>query len=703
MRISTISIKNFKSIDELIDLPFNDRSIACIIGRNGSGKSNLLYAIKSLKDDEYLKDTHQYEKESKDKEIIISATIILEEVDESLLKEVGLTLSDIGGGFNITVRKPEKSDPQRTFEPLDFNKDFTSKIKTNLRKIHNTLKGVEIPVQDAVPQTSETPEVETPQPSPEPNPPVETPSEVQTETQVNLKEIVDRVNSKWEAIEAESAPESLTALYQTYLKSARRLAETNNSLSPEVIEDVKQLIEETANLISFDISNFLKELWENLTITLLRIDDYVVETRTKRTELKDSQKHPFLYDLLSLSKKKIDDFDTEGPELSNTQRDASTELSRELAKVWPQHKINFKIEAQDVNIFFSFETPQERSRGLEDLSDGEKWFLRFYTKLAIANQQKQQTIWLFDEPGQSLHATSQIDLKSFFEETSLNSQIIYTSHQPMMIQWHRLERILVADNSKTKGTSITTRFWKDEELVSPLREALGLFVGEQLLTGVQHVVVEGISDYVHLQGWLGFFQRTRTAKHWEEENSFLNRTLIPAGGRDCIPLYLLFLSQKTKDEVSTIAIPDSKNDADLVKKAITDYGLLPTSKVVKSISELVGDSDLKDIEEVYETKEFLEEVKNYYTVAYPNIKIPSGFEAPKSDDLKEGVVSYVNDQLNSANPKYFEDNKKISLDKPGVAFSIYSKLNSTDPAPFSKTAEKKFEKIFMAVNGCFKS
>lgn len=703
MRISSISIKNFKSIDELVDLPFNDRAIACIIGRNGSGKSNLLYAVKSLKDDEYLLDIHQYEKETKDKEIVISATILLEEVDEPYLKEVGLTLLDLGGGFKVTVRKPEKNDPQRTFESLDFNKDFTSKIKANLKKIHNMLKEIKVPVQEEVSQESDASQAEVSPPSQEQTVPEGIPDTVPAEAQVKLKDIIDRVNSKWDAIEAESAPEALIGLYQTYLKSAGRLTEADNSLPAEIVAELKQLIDDTVYLISFDISDFLKDLWENITITLLRINDYQVETKAKRAELKDAQKHPFLYDLLSLSKKRIEDFDTEGSELSNTQRDASTELSRELAKVWPQHKINFKIEAQDVNIFFSFETPQERNRGLEDLSDGEKWFLGFYTKLAIANQQKQQTIWLFDEPGQSLHATSQVDLKSFFEETSQHSQIIYTSHQPMMIQWHRLERLLVANNSKSKGTSITTRFWKDEELVSPLREALGLFVGEQLLTGAQHVVVEGISDYIHLQGWLGFFQRTRTAKHWEEENSFLNRTLVPAGGRDCIPLYLLFLSQKTKDEVSTIAIPDSKSDAELVKKAITSYGLLPTSKVIKSISELVDDADLKDIEEIYEPKEFLEEVKKYYATAYPNIKIPSSFETPKPEDLKEGIVSYINDQLNSANPKYFEDNTKISLDKPGVAFSIYYKLNSTDPAPYSKTAEKKFEKIFMAVNGYFKN
>lgn len=703
MRISSISIKNFKSIDELVDLPFNDRTIACIIGRNGSGKSNLLYAIKSLKDDEYLADIHQYEKEPKDKEIVISAIVLLEEIDEPFLKEVGLALSDVGNGFKVTVRKPEKNPARRTFEPLDFNKDFTSKIKANLKKIHNTFKAVQVPIQEEVAPTNDVSEAEIPQSNQELSSPEGVPDVVPVESQVNLKDIIDRVNSKWDAIEAESVPETLTGLHQAYLKSARKLAETNNNLPSDAIEELSRFIEETDYLISFDISNFLKDLWGNLTITLLRINDYQVETKSKRTELRDSQKHPFLYDLLSLSKKKIEDFDGQGSELSNTQRDASTELSRELAKVWPQHKINFKIEAQDINIFFSFETPQERNRGLEDLSDGEKWFLGFYTKLAIANQQKQQTIWLFDEPGQSLHATSQIDLKSFFEETAQHSQIIYTSHQPMMIQWHRLERILVADNSKAKGTLITTRFWKDEELVSPLREALGLFVGEQLLTGAQHVVVEGISDYAHLQGWLGFFQRTRTAKHWEEENSFLNRTLIPAGGRDCIPLYLLFLSQKTKDEVSTIAIPDSKNDAELVKKAVTDYGLLPRSKVIKSISELVGDTSLKDIEEVYETKEFLDEVKSYYTSVYPNIKIPTGFEAPTATDLKDGIVSYINSQLNTANPKFFEDNKQISLDKPGVAFSIYSKLNSNNSTPFSKTTEKKFEQIFTAINSCFKS
>ena len=65
-------------------------------------------------------------------------------------------------------------------------------------------------------------------------------------------------------------------------------------------------------------------------------------------------------------------------------------------------------------------------------------------------------------------------------------------------------------------------------------------------------------------------------------------------------LYLLFLTKRTKNKISTIAIPDSRSDADSVKKMIKDYGLEVLQDRVKSISELVGDAKVKDIEDLYQ-------------------------------------------------------------------------------------------------------
>jgi len=53
------------------------------------------------------------------------------------------------------------------------------------------------------------------------------------------------------------------------------------------------------------------------------------------------------------------------------------------------------------------------------------------------------------------------------------------------------------------------RFWQDAELVSPLREALSLFIGEDLITGKNHIIIEGVSDYFYL---IGCLDTSRTIK-----------------------------------------------------------------------------------------------------------------------------------------------------------------------------------------------
>lgn len=695
MKISKIKIQNYKSIDKLEEVSFVDRRISCLIGKNGSGKSNLLHAIKALKDNSFLMDEFRYEKANKDEEIRISAVIELEEIDAILLKSSNLSLNDLKS-FRVNVVKKKSEDPIRSFNAENYNKDFDKLINLNLKKIASFIKNKTrlLEEKNSTTEPSSPNEVETVEPA------LNTEESSVEKTEIENEKLLQKMVDLHNQIFSDNPLRDQKIL----LEYLNLLIESKTYIlnDENFLVDFETLINDTKNIISFNIESFIQNtLWDKLSINLLDLNNYPVESIAKKSELKDASHHPFLYDLLSLSEKTINLFSLEKADEQNTERDASGNISKALAKVWKQHKVNLQVVSQNSNLFYSFETPQKRTRGLDDLSEGEKWFLRFYTKLAIANKIKNQIIWLFDEPGQSLHATSQLDLKSFFEITSENSQIIYTSHQPMMIQWQRLERILVADNDSELGTTITSRFWTDEELVSPLKEALGLFIGEQIFTGLQHIVVEGVSDYIHLQGWSLYFQKTRTGKIWSGESSMYNRTLIPAGSRDCIPLYLLFLSKKTKGKISTIAIPDSKSDAESVKTKISNFGLDPVNKRVKSISGLVGDANLKGIEDVYDPSQFLKYVKEFYAQKYSQVKIDDKFLTPTTDDIKDGIVKYIDQQLNKSNPNYYtDDNRKLTLDKPGIAFFIYDLLTRNTKI-FSKETEAKFAKIFKSLNTFF--
>jgi predicted ATP-dependent endonuclease of OLD family len=245
----------------------------------------------------------------------------------------------------------------------------------------------------------------------------------------------------------------------------------------------------------------LSKVFGQLNIELLQLNSYDIENNAPIAELNDGSKHPFLYDLLQLAGKSASAFTpTNTPLLSRRIAQASRELSSSISGVWVSHNLKFEIDKQGENLEFMVHTPQGHQVSLTDLSDGEQWFLKFYVRLAVAQKENKQILWLFDEAGRDLHTTSQIDLKGFFETISKDAQVIYTSHLAMMIPWHRLERIFAVENTTAEGTIVHKRFWKDSKLNSPLKEALSTFVGEYLLGGKEHLIVEGVSDYFFLWG-----------------------------------------------------------------------------------------------------------------------------------------------------------------------------------------------------------
>lgn len=651
MKISQINIKNFKSIDLLDNFTINDDKVCCFIGKNGSGKSNLLIALDVLKNNNNLVDSNRYEKADKDEQIEIGASILFDDDDLSLLEPHGLNLTNIKG-FKITVRKSVGDEPIREFEALGFDNKNENKVINKLSKIKSAINKIPL-----------VPEKEN-----------------------ERKSILE--NLKLEKKSKDTLKDSLD----------KAIVFFNSKIQGD--EDAKQkfhsLVDDLKKHLEFNILAVIeKEIWPKLSIVLLNPNTYKIKNSCQRTELEDDSKHKFLFDLLALSGKLPKDLDRKGSELVNICKDISGTLTENLKSVWEAHELIISIARQANEIYFMFKTPQERSLELTNLSEGQMWFLRFYTALAISKLKGQKVIWLFDEPGQTLHASSQINLKEYFEAISENSQIFYTTHQPMMIPWDKLERIFLVENIKKQGTKIPDRLWKDEELESPLREALALFVGEEMLTGVQHVLVEGPSDYIYLQGWLRFFKNTRKARRWDESYSITNRSFVPTGGKNSMPLYLLFLTHQ-KRLISAIALPDTSADEKEIKESINKLGIDPTHRKAMSFESILKGTEIFGIEDIFEVQEYLKEVQEFYNLKFPKIVFPKNFLSPKKKDLEKGICSYTTKVLKT-------NDSNVSIDKPGIALNIYRKLIRADSDIFSVSTKKKFEKILGSVDKEFKN
>jgi len=648
MRLHNFRIKNFRSIIDTNDFLLFDDRITTFVGGNGSGKSNILKAIYYIKEDEKFPSDSDFNVKAIDK-IAISASFVFDKADEDILKNYGLGLDTIKG-IDILVEKEIGKNSTINYFPLNYIDDNKNGFWKNVEEIKSEISKVNFP------ETS------------------------------TLKEQLLEILQNQENIEnGEKKLEGLVV-------SQKEL------LGEKIIDRILEIIKS----LNFNINDIVEKIFNNLDIELLSLKNYEIEDRAEIAELNDSSKHPFLFDLLELSGKKSSDFGNKiGRMLDHIEDAASENLSDAINKVWPSHKLKFKIDKNDGGLDFFVYTSLNKTVELSNLSDGEQWFLRFYTKLAVSQKNNKQILWLFDEPGRDLHASSQNDLKKFFENISDKFQIIYTTHQPMMVPWNKLERLFVVENTENNGTLIHKRFWKDSKLGSPLKEALSSFVGEEFFSGKEHIIIEGISDYFFIQGWLRYFQLDKEVESWIDKYNQATRCLMPVDGIEKIPLYCLFLARETKNNIDWLAVVDSSVERDdLVIKKFPTVGLDSMTKKVISITEATGKKDIEEIEEIFSAKEYLFLTNNYYSKNFPNIIMPS-LEEFDIDTVKEKNTKKIERLIKQKNPNYKINNNVFSLDKTGISQEFYLGIINGIAKDFSPSTINKFKKIFRFIDDKF--
>jgi predicted ATPase len=663
MRVSEFQIKNYRSIREA-KIDFIDQGICTLIGPNGSGKSNILKALYALfSDDGSLSDEDFYVAEGEDEndEIKLSAIVSFESKDNSALEKAALADYKLSG-FEIIVSKARNSKPTVEFHPIGFSDNRATVVAKVVSQIVQLLAKVEVDVNYSG----------------------------------NKDELFARLRRL-----AESQLDELAQSINEFEKTMQRFSIHDRKLASELEKKLRQL-RATADL---NLGLALEEIVAGIDVALLDLEKYQLESDAELAEMANRDLHPFLYDLLVLSGKSASDFSKHhSPALSRTKDAASRQLTSQIAQVWPSHRLRFQVDVHGERLAFMVFTPQGRQVALTELSDGEQWFLKFYVKLAISARDNRQTLWLFDEPGRDLHTTSQVDLKQVFESMSSECQIIYTSHLAMMIPWHRLERIFVVENTESYGTTIHNRFWKDPVVASPLKQALSTFVGEELIGGKEHVIVEGVSDYFILQGWVRYFGRNADAPKWLARYSYLDRVIVPVDGIEKIPLYCWFLGRKLKKQVNWVAIVDSAAEAEVSRKKMTETGLGTWTKNLRSISDLVTKrpSAVSEIEGVFSPSEYYKCFVEFYSENYSGCKLPSYSDVDAEELKGEKFTKVLSSRLAALNPNTLtEIGKPIALDKTGIAQHIYARLCNSTSSAFSKETEGKFARILENVDKTF--
>lgn len=667
MYISRVDINNYRSINKTT-LNVLENQITCLIGGNGSGKSNILRAIAALKDETRVTDEFRHIGAHDDDPITIRVEFLFTDADKDLLEQYSLSTSNLRG-LIVTRSKSRGQKSSLNVESLDYDGIIQSRLNKDISKLVSELTGRLLDADKEVLQPDVDVLLDTEQ--------------VSTERKAKIDLLITKV-----------------------------------SPDPALSEDYGAALADLSTRLSQSIDDITTSIFDSLDIELLSFDKYLVENEAPLAELAAREQHPMLFDLLSLSGKTSNDFqEAQRHNRINVSESASEKIRSEIRKVWPTNKLKIIINKDQADEYLSFcaRTQQGKAVLLGDLSDGEQWFLRFYTRLATARLNNKKVIWLFDEPDRGLHAKSQIDLRQFIGEISEDSQILYVTHQPNMIQWHKLERIFVVENIETNkhgesGTLIHKRFWRDNEFNSPLREVLRLFIGDEVLWGDEHVIIEGPSDYFFLTGWLNYLKRFRDAAVWYKSYISPKRTFIPVSGANNIPYFLFFLTRKSAGDVNWFTLVDSGDDYKEIMSIMSKGRLKSFRKNVATILDLIPEPKLDtkhtptkgtsmpkfDIEDLFEADDYYKLFKEHYSTEYPSVKLPIQKDISTK---KFQIAKQIEEKVKALNP---ELDAKYTLDKTGIAQLAYLKLTTEKKGGyFSKNSEDNFAEILKAIDKRF--
>ena len=482
MKLTAFRVFDFRSIDDSGEI--NVGKLTTLVGRNESGKSNLLLALQTINPSSGLTDLskiknfprHRRLSECTDETTVVETTWDLEPAEQAKLAQL---FPRSAGVKQVKVGRHYKATRWVTFtdlKPIPFAAD---EVAARVRKIVPVLEAAAEKLEEAQRDQAGT-AIKTFE------------SNLQSQTEP----------SAWAAV----AAQSLAALRKSLASSGLSIAAKEEGLIRE--------LQALAALIVGDPT--ASQAARNYVVSRLPIFVYVDEypelsghqdiaeylTRKGKGTLTDGDRN---FEKLC----KVADLDPQQLQTLLGQNDHETRnqlanragavVTSELRRLWKdrQLKVRFNLDANHLDTFISDpNSVYDVEVNLDERSRGFKWFFSFYVTFAADTKggPAEYAVLLLDEPGLYLHMTSQADLLHHFGR-DLKNQVIYTTHSPFMIPTDNLDAVRTVNIDQDDGTTVTNDPTGDPRTLFPLQAALGFYLAQNLFVGPKNLVVEGVTDY----------------------------------------------------------------------------------------------------------------------------------------------------------------------------------------------------------------
>ncbi len=462
MRLASFQITNFRSINDsgLID----SSRITTILGRNDSGKSNLLRALHSLNPAEGLAELspiQDFPRHRRLEECTGDTPVVFTRwsLDESEQAELAAILPRAAGVRHVTASRGYADVRTAGFEGLGALSLDVSEIKGKVRKIVPAVKAAAEKVADEAKAALD-----------------------QEADLFDAAMIMSPDYIRWSA----GAVKAAQALRKALAVAGAELNDKQDQLLAE--------LEDMALAIAND-SPALERARQWVIAKLPRfvyVDEYpALPGRQNIAEYlgregwgqltPEQQSFGRLCKVAGLDLRQLQALLEKNDQATRNQlvNRAGSVVTAEIRRLWKDRalKVRFNLDGQYLDTLVSDPTAgYEVEVNLQERSRGFQWFFSFYVAFFADTRggQAEDAVLLLDEPGLHLHPHSQADLLAHLEKDFADSQVIYTTHSPFMVPTHRLDAVRTASLDETAGTTVSNTAQGDERTLFPLKAALAL-------------------------------------------------------------------------------------------------------------------------------------------------------------------------------------------------------------------------------------
>jgi len=664
VQLKSFRVLNYRSINDSGEIDVS--RITALLGRNESGKSNLLRALESLNPADGfgplnpIKDFPRHRKlsECNDWTEVIRTTWELTDKEQAALTAIWPRAK---GVKTVSVGRRYEGKSRWVGIPV-ASVDFDSgDIRTAGRKIVAAVKAKAAKLDEPAKQ------------------------KLEAAADAFATEIaVEQESAKWAA----AATPALATLRQALADADVDLTESQDA---HVVT-----LEEQAEAIPIDEAQHGKARdWIVAQMPVFMfLDEYPeiaghqdIAAYLKRVEKDDMDEadHNFekLCKVAGLDPEQLHELLSEDDQETRTQlaNRAGSVVTTAIRKRWKdrQLKVRFNLDAQHFDTLISDPNHvYDVEINLDERSRGFQWFFAFYIVFAADTQggDAENAILLLDEPGLFLHAKSQGDLLNHLEDDFANT-IIFTTHSPFMVPTHKLDSVRTVSIAEDVGTTVSNDPTGDAKTLFPLQAALGYDLAQSLFVGPHNLVVEGVTDFWIVSAVSEYLN--------DESKEGLHRelTVTPAGGAQKIHYMVALL---TSEALNVLVLFDEEKDARATRNDLVKGKLLREDNVVFTSSAFATPPIECDIEDLFDPATYEILVRESYAKELKGKTLTLNPKVPRIARRFEQAFNDLGIEFHKTRPA-----------------RLFLKKMATDPASvITADCKDRFVRLFKAVNDAFK-